>query len=192
MILLLAVIAGIIAGVLRAWVRKKEYHIAELEMIWLVFLAVVPQIFAFHIVRTALIIPDIVASGILIYSQIILLIFIWVNRSHPGIWVLGAGLGLNLAVILVNGGWMPISPAKVHALVPNAPIGTWLTGERLGITKDFVLPVHETHLWFLSDRFLFPNWFPWRVAFSPGDVFIAIGAFYFLWAQASPNREINH
>jgi hypothetical protein len=76
---------------------------------------------------------------------------------------------------------MPITPARVEALIPNAPEGFWTVGERLGIGKDIVLPVEETRMWWLSDRFLLPAWFPYRVAFSLGDVFIFLGAFWSLW-----------
>jgi hypothetical protein len=36
-------------------------------------------------------------------------------------------------------------------------------------------------LWWLSDRFLVPQWSPYRVTFSLGDIFISLGAFWLLW-----------
>lgn len=191
MILLLAVVAGVAAGLLRAWIKNREYLVVELKAVWLVLLAVIPQIFAFQLSSTARLIPDALAQGILVSSQILLLIFVWVNRLQPGFWVLGLGLGLNMLVILLNNNWMPISPTAVQALVPDAPIDSWQLGNRLGITKDIVLPINETKFWYLSDRFLLPKWGPWRVAFSLGDVFIAMGAFWLLWTQASPRISEN-
>jgi hypothetical protein len=55
-------------------------------------------------------------------------------------------------------------------------------GSRFGL-KDILLPAHETHLEILADRFLPPTNFPYQVAFSLGDVFIAFGAFWILAYQ---------
>lgn len=101
-----------------------------------------------------------------------------------GFWALGAGLALNLLVIALNGGWMPISPETVAQLASGASPAAWHIGERLGTTKDIVLPVAMMRLWWLSDRFALsvPPPFPWRVAFSLGDVLIGSGAFSLLWA----------
>jgi hypothetical protein len=45
-----------------------------------------------------------------------------------------------------------------------------------------VLTEAQTRLSILSDRFLFPQWFLYRVAFSIGDVFISIGIIWLLWS----------
>jgi hypothetical protein len=147
--------------------------------------AVLPQLFAFHIVSTARLIPNHIASGILVSSQLVLLAFVWANRTQPGFWALGLGLGLNLLVIVVNGGWMPISPGTLQKLVPEAPPDTWQIGHRFGINKDIILDSVNTRLWWLSDCFLLPEWFPWRVAYSLGDIFIAFGTFWLLWSHGS-------
>jgi hypothetical protein len=57
------------------------------------------------------------------------------------------------------------------------------------MTKDFVLPLADTRLWFLDDRFILPAWMNYHVAFSIGDVLIAIGAFWLLWSLGSPNNK---
>jgi len=104
--------------------------------------------------------------------------------------LLGLGLGLNFLVIVINGGWMPISPETVQKILPNATHNAWTVGERLGSTKDIILPIVEIKLEWLSDRFLLPAFFPWRVAYSIGDIFIAFGAFWMLWVQGKPlNRD---
>jgi hypothetical protein len=188
MILLLAVAIGLGSGLLRARIFNRNYQVLELQNAWLVFLAVIPQLFAFQIPITANLIPDSVIPILLVSSQLVLLFFVWANQSIPGIWILGLGLGLNLFVISLNGGWMPISPTLVQELVPDDLHTYWEIGERLGMTKDLVLLKSETKLWALSDRFLLPAWFPWQVAFSLGDIFISLGIFWLLWAQAGPRN----
>jgi hypothetical protein len=38
----------------------------------------------------------------------------------------------------------------------------------------------------LADRFLLPDWFPYKVAFSLGDILIALGIF---WLLAKPGSK---
>ncbi len=129
-----------------------------------------------------------VAVG-LVVSQLLLLLFVWANRRLPGFWLLGLGLALNLLVILLNGGLMPIAPETVTYLFPEIPAEKWEPGQRLGTTKDVVLPRELTRLWFLSDWLVTPKWMPYRMAFSPGDVLIAWGAFWLLWSLGGKNQK---
>src|SRR2546421_3909229 len=45
--------------------------------------------------------------------------FLWLNRRYRGLWVLAIGAGLNLLVMVGNGGVMPIAPPPLHA--PGGP-----------------------------------------------------------------------
>ncbi len=76
---------------------------------------------------------------LLVLSQLTLLVFVFRNWKTPGFWLLGAGLLLNLTVILFNGGLMPITPETVRWLRPDAPENYGQIGQRLGYGKDIVL-----------------------------------------------------
>jgi len=181
MILLLAVAAGLAAGLLRSWADRQPYQAPELNLVWLVFAAALPQVVAFHLPWTAVLLSDRVASWILVISQLGLLIFSAANIKRPGFWLLAAGLTLNLIVITVNGGWMPISTKTIQVLHPEYPLSAWAIGERPGHSKNILLLQEQIQLYLLADRFPFPAWFPWPRAFSLGDGLIAAGAFVLLW-----------
>jgi hypothetical protein len=181
MILLLAVAAGLTAGLLRSWVVRQPYQTRDLNLVWLVFAAVLPQMVAFHLPRTAALIPDQVASWILVLSQLGLLIFSAVNLKRPGFWLLLSGITLNLMVITANGGWMPISTETVQVLHPEYPLSAWNLGGRPGHSKNILLFQDQIRFYLLADRFPFPDWFPWPRAFSIGDALLASGAFILLW-----------
>jgi hypothetical protein len=180
MILLLAVAAGLVAGLARAWYGRHRLRSPNLRLIWLVPIAFLPRWLAFSLPTTRKLIGDNSAAAALVGSQVLLLIFAWLNRSQPGFWALGLGLALNLLVITLNGGLMPVSPELVARLLPDAPPGTWQVGERLG--WNVVLSTTNTRLWWLSDHLVTPTWFPFQKALSLGDVLVAGGAFWLLWS----------
>jgi hypothetical protein len=186
MVLLLAVAAGLTAGLLRSWAVSQPYQTRDLNLVWLVFAAVIPQLVAFHLPRTAALIPDQVASWTLVLSQLGLLIFSAANLKHPGFWLLFSGITLNLIVITANGGWMPISTKTIQVLHPEHPLSAWNLGGRLGHSKNILLFQEQIRFRVLADRFPFPDWFPWPRAFSLGDALLAAGAFLLLW---KPDRK---
>jgi len=184
-ILLLAIITGLVAGIVRAIYGGRKFLAPDIHMGWLLLIAVLPQLFTFHLPGTSSITSDDITSIILVSSQILLLIFVWKNLHLPGFRILGFGLVLNLVVIALNGGLMPISPETIHRLSPSAVIMPADFGTRLGSSKDILMSTVDTRLWFLSDRFVLPDWIPNRVAFSLGDIFIAIGAYWLLWVHGN-------
>jgi hypothetical protein len=175
--------AGLVAGLIRTRIYHSTLNITNLRFAWLVPVAFIPQLFVFQLPATRSFASEDLVGIALISSQVALLAFVWINRRKATIWVLGLGLILNLMVIILNGGLMPMTPDTVHAMVPEAPSGAWQLGTRFGTGKDVVLPADEARLWWLSDRFVLPSWFPYPAAFSVGDVFIAFGAFWLLWSM---------
>ncbi len=191
MILAYAVILGFLAALVRVFVTGSRISIPEIALLWLVPIAFVPQFIAFYFPPTRRLIPDLWVPYFLLSSQALLLIFAIANLDKPGFWVMLLGAAANFWVILINGGWMPISPETVVGLAPNAPPGSWFIGHRLGFGKDLVMAVDDTRFWILSDRFLTPDWLPLQAAFSLGDVLIAIGTLWFVWSLGRPTLALH-
>ena len=186
MILLFAVLIGLTAGLIRVWVGKRAYRSFSLKGIWLVFLAFLPQFFAFNLPVTRAIMPDSWVPPILIGSMLLLLIFVWINRTQSGFLLLGIGLLLNFLVISLNGGMMPISPETTHQLIEPGMELSLQIGHRVGGGKDVLLQTADTKLSFLADRFTLPKWISYPLAYSFGDILISIGAFWLLWKLGGP------
>jgi hypothetical protein len=185
LILLLAVFAGLLAGLLRAKWRKCKLEVPHLRLAGLVLLAYLLQWLAFRLPSVIASLPQAIIPAGLVASQLILLVFAWFNRRQPGVWMLGLGLALNFTAIVSNGGLMPISPETVARITPE---NTWEVGQRFANSKDIVLTATEMRMGFLSDRYVLPGWFPYRVAFSLGDVLIGLGAFTLMWSLPGPSQ----
>jgi len=183
-ILLLALGVGLVAGLGWAKWRGHPYQPPRLNYLWLAIVAFLPQFFVSYFERTRALAPDWLAALAIVGSQVLLFLFAWLNRHLPGMLVLIIGLALNLTVIVANGGFMPINPQTAEQLIGKERIASYDPGDRIGY-KDILLPVNKTRLEILSDRFLPPDRFPYQVAFSLGDVFIALGAFWILAYQKS-------
>lgn len=188
MILLTSVVAGLTSGLIRAWRGGRKYRPPRLSLEWLVFVAFVPQGLAFFMPRGSVLADELVPY-VLVLSQAGLMVFAWVNRKEPGFWLLGIGLALNLLVILINGGLMPISPELAAWVHQDNPTLHLETGQRLGNGKGIILDPDTTKLWFLSDRFPLSIFDRYRVAYSIGDVLIAMGAFWLLWSLGGPMEK---
>ncbi|NQU31287.1 MAG: DUF5317 domain-containing protein [Anaerolineae bacterium] len=183
MILLISVFAGITVGLLNARIKKQAFQAPDLRFTWLAVVAFVPQFFAFYLPVTRDLTPDSLAAICLVTSQILLLIFATLNRKLIGMWLLICGLMLNLVVISINGGFMPISPNTASNLVPAPIVRSMPLNERFGKSKDILILPEETQLEWLADRFLLPKWFSFQVAYSAGDILLAFGAYWMLAYQ---------
>ncbi|MEW5871298.1 MAG: DUF5317 domain-containing protein [Chloroflexota bacterium] len=186
MVLLWAVALGLAAGLARAWLTRQPFRQETPDHIWLLLAAASLQAIAFYIPATRTAMPKWLAALALVGSQAGLLVFVYLNRRQAGFPVLGAGLALNILVIVANCGWMPTSPQVLAELFPGYPSAALQPGMRVGWSKDVLLLPAETRLAWLSDCMLLPAWFPQRAAFSFGDVWIATGAFWALWARGGP------
>ncbi len=186
MVLIVAVLAGVLLGIVRAKIHKMPYQVVQIQHIWLVLAAYIPQFFIFFLPATRSAIPDQWVAVLFVLSQVLLLVFIWINRRIPGGWLMGIGLLLNFLAIILNGGMMPLTPQNAQHLLPAGSTVTLTLGERVGISKDILLEKSATRLWFLGDVFLLPEWFNFPMAFSLGDVLLSLGAFWLFWELGNP------
>ena len=182
MILTIAVVSGLISGLIHAYVKKRRLVIPDFKAGWLVPVAFIPQALCFFLPVTRTRIPDDVVAILLIISQLMLLVFAWLNLNQRGFLALGLGVVLNVLVITANGGWMPISPETLINLNPNSGLHNWVVGQRLGVSKDIVLPYGRMIFPLLSDRIVFPPLLSKGLAYSIGDIFIGLGAFQLLFS----------
>jgi hypothetical protein len=100
------------------------------------------------------------------------------RRLHQIPWAIAAlGVGLNLLVILANGGYMPVSLTALDQTGQAAAIAA-----RTSFRRD--LPVDaNTRLPELADIYADPTWLPQPVVASLGDRLLGVGLA--LWAFAS-------
>jgi hypothetical protein len=189
MILALAVILGLIAGLIRYRGRlASELADISLRSAWLVLLALALQ---YPLLRAPFGPTQQVAvqQGLFLFSHLLLLVFVWQNRRLPAIWIVGLGVLCNLLVILANGGFMPISPETLIRINPGSSPSQWPAGFHYGYSKDVILLRPGTNLWFLSDILVLPAPFPWPSAFSAGDLLIAMGIILVLQAPGTSPRS---
>ena len=129
-------------------------------------------------------------AGILILSYALIFSVVWRNRRLPGVWLIGAGLVANFTVMVLNGGYMPITAEALEQVGHSRNIMGSGIGARVMGTKDLVLPRELTIAWWLSDIFVLPPPFPIPSVFSIGDLLIAAGMFHLVQSAAlgSPGR----
>lgn len=188
MILLLALAGGLPVGLARSRYRGLPYQPPELQAIWLVFAAFLPQFILLYLPAFRTLAGDGLSAVFLPASLLCFLLFAWLNRRVAGMKVLLVGLALNLTVMAANRGFMPISPQTAGGLVSQETLQEFQPGSRFGV-KDILLPPEQIRFEWLADRFLTPDWGAYRAAFSLGDVFIGIGAFSILACSGSSTKK---
>lgn len=105
----------------------------------------------------------------------------WVNRAIPGITIIGAGIGLNLFVMALHGGRMPVDAGILAPLGYAAEPGTLLS-----YSKDIV--IQDSPFWLLSDWIVLPIGQRVIIA-SPGDAVIGLGIVWWLVRSHTPEKE---
>ena len=107
--------------------RLAELELPKLDLLWLPVLALVVQfpVFLYFFDRYGL------RLGMLLLSQGMLLIFLWLNRHLQFIQILAIGFLLNLLPMVANGGYMPVTPQALATMHPGTVAADWPSQVRL-------------------------------------------------------------
>ena len=110
-------------------------------------------------------------------SYALLMVTVLANWRLPGMILLGMGAALNLLVILLNGGWMPVTTEHLVAAGLLSSPAALAPGQRVPFSKDVIVASHEGHLSWLSDVFMIAKAGPLSAVFSVGDALMMVGLF---------------
>lgn len=107
-------------------------------------------------------------------ATLLLVPFLLKNLHYRGMWLILAGLVLNLIAMGANGGLMPTDAAAVEAVgVHN--VADLRAGEPIPGTKNVFMDRGEIRLRALSDAIILPFPRPFTRVVSPGDLLILPG-----------------
>jgi Family of unknown function (DUF5317) len=115
----------------------------------------------------------------------LLLAVVWFNRRIPGAILFGAGLTLNLIVIVSFGGRMPVLiPRDID---PNSAVLATLKG---GLDPLHVALQHPQGLWFIGDIFAIPGIGGHSSLVSIGDLLMAVGVAWLIIRCSQPAASL--
>lgn len=143
----------------------------ELRSWWLLFLALGLQVATRWLPEADW--SEDVGLGMVLFSFLLLMLMVILNRSKPGMWIAGLGVLMNLTVIAINGG-MPV-------LAGAAEVASGFTVGSPDLSGTFKhVPLDES-----SRLTFFADVIPLRLAgigevISLGDIFLALGLGVFL------------
>ncbi|TMC28685.1 MAG: hypothetical protein E6I84_07265 [Chloroflexi bacterium] len=116
-----------------------------------------------------------------VIGAVLLLAVVWFNRRIPGAILFGAGLTLNLIVIITFGGRMPVLiPRDID---PNSAVLATLKG---GLDPLHVALQHPQGLWFIGDIFAIPGIGGHSSLVSIGDLLMAVGVAWLIIRCSQP------
>jgi hypothetical protein len=191
MVLIVLFGLGLAAGLLRGG-SLRNLATLRVRHAWLPLLALGLQACFVVFGREPGSIPTWVRTSVLLITYSGMFGFLLLNRDLPGSRLLLAGAALNAAVMLANGGFMPVTRQALARSGHADYIVTQGGDQFVRRSKDIVLEKEDTRLWFLSDVFGIPAPLPFSSNFSPGDLLIGLGAAWLtyrgLTCPASPEE----
>jgi uncharacterized protein DUF5317 len=174
------VVAVVIGGDVR---RLSQLRIRHVEVLLAAF-AVKVAVAVLGIAHSQVAVT--VARPLNVVGAVLLLAVVWFNRRIPGAVLFGAGLTLNLIVIVAFGGRMPVLLPRDAD--PNSPILALLRG---GLDPLHVALEHPQGLWFIGDIFTIPSIGGHSSLVSIGDLLMAAGIAWLIirCSQRSPGVQ---
>lgn len=171
---LAAVVAGVIA-LLRGG-SLKALADTHFEWTWLLFLGLAMQLTA------AIWAPEWLdgAAGttVIVVSNLLVVAFLLLNRTLPGMLLIGLGLLMNVVVIAANGA-MPVSASASRSAGVDPPPPGIADVEHERMDED-------TRLAWLGDVLAIPGG---REVFSVGDLVLALGIGDLVYRRATWNKR---
>ena len=161
MFILYAILIGLLVGFL---VGGRLAGIAEIHLrwSWVILGGLLVQVVLF----SEPVSERIGALGPPIYvgSTVAVIGAILANRAIPGMLIVALGAASNLAAIVANGGYMPMSAGAAAAMGG---------GHSTAYSNSALVP--DPMLAPLTDIFALPMWLPFANVFSIGDILIGVG-----------------
>ena len=169
--LIAALVVALIAGLARGGSLES---LAQTRLRWTLLLAEGLAIQVFFDIWNPAGLTKTGALGVLLFSNLAVATFLFLNRAIPGMLLIGAGLVLNSIVITANQA-MPVSPgaASSAGLEPPAKLEDDLKHERLD---------SETKLSWLADVIPVPGL---QEILSLGDIALALGVGRVVYVQTT-------
>ena len=178
--ILIALCLALLMGLVAVGGRVSGLAHVTVKWGWLAPLAFLMQAYLIFFPAETATGPLSARSLLLMVSHVLLLVVVWQNRELSGVKLIGLGLLLNFLVMVLNGGFMPITPETLAQIGYDGNVARLETGYIVGRTKNVVVESGEARLWFLSDIVVIPRPFPIPAALSVGDLLIVSGVFFFL------------
>jgi hypothetical protein len=175
MIFLYAVVIGIAVGYALGG-RLSHLAFLRLRGMWLVPVALVIQLLIFPLFTPNPVIPfgTAILHGV---SYGLVLLWLLLNVRIRPLIAVGGGALLNIAVVSLNGGYMPASPATLERAGLISVARLLARGETYG---NLVGMTPATRLNALGDWIGLPRGVPFATAMSVGDVLIMVGIAWLL------------
>ena len=170
MLYLVALLIGLAVGFLRG---GRLSHLARLRLrwLWIIPVALAVQLMIFPLFSRAPLLPyATVPLHVLSYA----LVGVWLlaNLRVTPLVVVGCGALANFVTVAVNGGRMPASAAALRGAGWSKTADFLVSQGEYG---NVVLMGETTRLNWLGDYLYLPDWVPFAIAFSIGDVLIMVG-----------------
>ncbi len=178
----LAIVIGLLAGG-----RLVRLNDLEFRVPWLFVAAAAIQIGLMVAGAEGTELVARVGPALYVGTMALLLVGLWLNRRLPGVWIVSVGVFLNLLVIAVNGGSMPVDRRLAERAGDERMIQLL---DSTTYTRHKPVTAN-TRLQPLADVLPLPMLVPRPRWFSPGsigDVLVTVGACWLILAGMGIRR----
>lgn len=163
-----SIVIGILASLIMGGQFKGLVSIS-LKHPWLIVVSFLIQFSSIYFLPSQLLLAVII-------SNVGLLLFCYANIDVAGFKYMLIGIFLNLIVMVVNGGRMPVDVESAKIMSPE-DVPALLAGEY----GKHVAISENTHLNFLGDIFFLQYPYPRPIIISLGDIVFSLGVILFLY-----------